>query len=225
MNVAIMDLNGNSNIGLYMFVNDKFLLLGEEVPESFDETLKKVFEVPIHRISIAGTSLIGVFVAGNNEKIIIPHIVFDEETDVLTKLGIDFEVIETRLTCLGNNLFVSNNAIYANPEYAPEQLKKIAKYFDMKTVKLEFEEIKTVGNLIVINESKMKGLIANDLQDEDIEKLSKQTGLELTPCSVNMGGQYLGAGIVCNKNGFIIGKSSGAAEITTAEEGLGFLDE
>lgn len=208
-----------------MFVNDKFLLLGEEVPKSLDKTLKEIFNVPIHRISLAGTSLIGVFVAGTNDKIILPHIVFDEELKILDDLGIEYEVIESKLTCFGNNLLIGKYNILANPEYSDVQLKKISEIFKIQVKVLKLDDMTTVGNLIVYNPEKKKGLISNDLTDESIEEISKFLDLELTPCSVNMGGQFLGAGIVCNKNGFIIGSASGAAEITTAEEGLGFLDE
>jgi translation initiation factor 6 (eIF-6) len=66
MHVLMTDINGNPNIGLYGFCNDNFCLLGNEVPEKKFKEIEDVLKVKCHRISIAGTSLIGVFVAGNN---------------------------------------------------------------------------------------------------------------------------------------------------------------
>src|SRR3989344_5065821 len=102
MHVLITDINGNPNVGLYGFANDHFCLLGEEVPEATAKQMGQVLGVPVHRISLCGTSLIGVFCAGNNHGVVIPDIVFADERKHLEKLGIPFTVIKTRHTALGN---------------------------------------------------------------------------------------------------------------------------
>lgn len=224
MNTLVTDFDGNSNIGLYGFVNDNFLLLGSEVSHRHDKELKEVFNVPIHRITIAGTSLIGVFVAGNNDKILVPGIIFEEERKVLEELGIDFEVYDTKFTCLGNNLKVFHNRIIINPEYSDAQARKIGEVFGVEAEKRKIAGLSVIGNLIVVNSDKKLALISNETSDDELKKLENDLGLTIIQSSVNMGSQFIGSGILCNKNGFAIGKSSGSPEILNAETNLGFIE-
>lgn len=223
MHTLITSFNGISNIGLYAFANDKFILLGREVPEEHEKELKDVFKVPVHRITIAGTSMIGVFVAGNNEKILVPEIIFDEEKEELDSLGIPYETFETRLTCLGNNIVIGKT-ILANPEFTDAQAKKIGEAFNLPVAKQKIGGVNAVGSMVTINYDKQKALITNEVEEDELEYLEKKLGVQATPGSVNMGSPHVRSGIICNKNGFAIGKNSGGPEITNADEALGFLE-
>ena len=95
MHLLMTNINGNPNVGLYGFANNKYVLVGREVPAALAQEIGKVLNVPVHQISIAGTSLLGVFLAGNDHKLLVPSIAFDSELRVLDKLGIPYAVIET----------------------------------------------------------------------------------------------------------------------------------
>src|SRR3989344_6944995 len=91
---------GNPNMGVFCYANDKYCL----VPLGFEEHLKKKFEeilkVPVHEMRAAGTSLLGVFFAGNDDCLLVPEIMFDSELAELKRLGINHKVIKTELTAL-----------------------------------------------------------------------------------------------------------------------------
>ncbi|PIN81642.1 translation initiation factor IF-6 [Candidatus Woesearchaeota archaeon CG10_big_fil_rev_8_21_14_0_10_32_9] len=225
MHASVINFDGISSIGLYIYANDNFVLVGKEVPEKFDKELAEVFKVPIHRVTIAGTSMVGVFVAGNNSKILVPGIIFDDEKDDLTKLGINFEVLDTRLTCLGNNLLVGSKVTLANPEFSDGQIKQIGEALNVSCEKALITDINTLGSLVVLNEHKKKALLTNDATDEDIALIETKFEVEVTLGSVNMGSPYIRSGLVCNKNGFAVGSMSGGPEITNADDALGFLED
>lgn len=224
MHSTITDFNGSSNVGLFMFANEKFALVGNEVPLEEVKKIQKTFEVPVHRITIAGTSLVGVFVAGNDDKIIIPSIIFDEEKKQLDDLGIKYDVLDSKLTCFGNNMVVSKNIVLVSEEYSIEQAKKIGQIFDLDVKQINIAGINTVGALIVLNNIKSKGLVSNEITEEELDNLASILDYELTPNTVNMGGLQIGSGVVCNSKGFLMGKASGYPEIQNTEEGLGFLE-
>ena len=79
MRVIKLDFEGNPNIGLFGFCNDSFCLLPKGLSKKTQNKIEKTLDVPCYNISIAGTSLIGAFIAGNNSKIIVPHIIFENE--------------------------------------------------------------------------------------------------------------------------------------------------
>jgi translation initiation factor 6 len=225
MHALVTDFNGIVNIGLYVFVNDKFALIGNEIPDKIEEEMKEVFKVPIHRISLAGTSLIGVFVAGNNEQILIPGIVFEHEREHLRKLGVNFKVLDTKLTGLGNNIIIGANHALVSSEYTDLEITKIGELMNVKAEKVRFNEVNVIGNLAVINTKKGRALVSNDLTQEEVRVIEKAFKVQATPGSVNMGSPFVKSGCVANSHGFIMGSASGGPELANADEALGFLED
>ncbi|MCF7866321.1 translation initiation factor IF-6 [Candidatus Woesearchaeota archaeon] len=225
MNSKIMSFHNNSNIGLYLFVNDRVLLVGKEVPEDCDKDLEKVFNLPVTRLTIAGASFIGVFITGTNDTLLVPNIIFEDELEILKETGLEIKVIDTKQTCLGNNVIIGKDKLFVNNEFSDSQARKLGESLGLDAEKIKIGGVSAIGSLFVFNTETKKGLVGNDIDDEDFEMLQNKLGYELTPTSVNMGSPYVKSGIVVNKNGFIIGKISGGPEINNAEEGLGFLDD
>ncbi|NQU78817.1 translation initiation factor IF-6 [Candidatus Woesearchaeota archaeon] len=223
MHVLKTNFNGNPNIGLYGFCNDKFCLLGIEVPAKEAKEVEKALHVPVHQLNICGTSLLGVFIAGNNHKILVPEIAFDYELAILDKLGIEYEVIKTRLTALGNNLLCNDKGCLASQEFSADQKKRIRQALNVSLKPGTIADLDTVGSLGVLNSSGCA--VHRDITDEEIQKIEDLLGVKCISSTVNMGSPYIRSGVLCNNNGFIIGDLSGGPEIVNIEEELGFLEQ
>ncbi len=225
MHALVTNFNGISNLGLYAFVNDKFLLLGRDAPSDIDAELEKVFKVPVHRITLAGTSLIGVFVAGNDHKILIPGITFEHEREALKELNIDFEVLDTKLTGLGNNIIMDEGHAILHPDFTDADAKKIEKLMGVITVRTRFEDVDAVGNLVVLNKKRGRALVSNDMTREELRVIENTFHVKATSGSVNMGSPFVRAGVLANSHGFAMGAASGGPELANADEALGFLED
>lgn len=222
MHVLKTNFNGNPNVGLYGLETDKHLLLGKEVITRKDEEIEKLFNKPIKRVTIAGTSLIGVFAIWANNKLIVPHIIFEEEAEELKTLGYDIVPIETKLTCLGNNILASEKAAIANPDFKEEELKTLKEAMGIPISTQTIADTEAVGSLGVIRGN--KGLFHRDIRSPIIKELEKKLGIEITLGTVNMGNPYIKSGILLGKDAFIIGNQSGGPEIINADEALGFIN-
>lgn len=225
MHALVTDFNGIVNIGLYIFVNDKFALIGREVPDKTEEQIKEVFKVPVHRITLAGTSLIGVFAAGNNDCVLIPGITFEHEREELQKLGVNFKVFNTKLTGLGNNIIMGKSCAFVSPEFSDVEVKKISELMNIDAEKAKLGNINAIGNLAVLNIEKGNALVSNDLNQEELRIIEKRLKVNATPGSVNMGSPYIKSGVAVNKHGFAMGSASGGPELANADEALGFLED
>lgn len=225
MHALVTDFNGIINIGLYAFVNDKYALIGREIPENMEQQIREVFKVPVHKITMAGTSLIGVFVAGNSREILIPGITFQHERDELQKLGINFKVFDTKLTGLGNNIIMGENKALVSSEFSDAEARKIGELMNVESQKVKFSDVNVVGNLVVLNTKKEKALVSNDLTMEEVRLIEKTFKVKATPGSVNMGSPYIKAGVIANSHGFAMGSASGGPELANADEALGFLED
>jgi len=219
--ILVTNYNSNPNVGLYGFATDKYCLLGTEVPEELDKEISEVLDVPIIRMNIAGTSLLGVFLNGNKNCLLVPKIAFENELKILDKHKIKYKLIETKITCLGNNIICNDKGCVVSNEYGEKEIKVFKDALKVDIVKAEIAELNTLGSLAVHTK---KGLLCHhEILEHEAELLKKVLKVEVFTGTINMGVPFIGSGILCNNKGFIIGDASGGPEIVNADEALGFI--
>lgn len=224
MKVKSLLLNGDSNVGLHVYATNEYVLLGLELSKNDKKSLEEVFGVPIHNLTIAGTSLLGVFLSGNNNNLIVPGIIFDSEKKKLDNLGIKYQVLDTELTCLGNNMVCNENSAIIHVDFSKKEKDKIKEILGLKEiVQGTIAEIETVGSCVVMNNK--GGVIHRFASSEEIKKLEKLFNIKLGIATVNLGSPLVRSGVACNDNGFIIGSHSGGPEMVNVDENLGGLNE
>ena len=213
---------GNPNVGLYGFCNDSFCLVGLEVNAELAKEIGETLNVPVHRISMCGTSLIGVFVAGNSDSIVIPDISFEEERIRLEELNIPFNVISTKLTALGNNILVNDNGCLVNPDFNENEIRQIQKAFAIPVETTLVADLDIVGSTAVV--TKKGCVIHSDIEASEKEHIQKLLNIQCTTGTVNLGSPLIKSGVLANSNGFVVGNISGGPEIANIDEALGFLN-
>ena len=216
-----ININGNPNIGLYGFCTDEYCLVGKEVTADIVKKIKEVLKVPVHKITISGTSLIGVLVNGNSNKLLVPNITRDEELAVLKKLKIDYEFIDTKLTAFGNNILCNDHGAIVNPDFSAVVKKKIRQALNVKLHPGTIADIEVVGSCIAFNSE--TAVIHAGATQEDIDEIESLLRVKCEKATANFGSPYLRSAILSNSNGFLIGDASTGIEIATIDEGLGFL--
>jgi len=219
--VLVTNFNSNSNVGLYGYATDKYCLLGRDVPEKLFKEIEEVLDVPIIVMSIAGTSLLGIFLSGNKNCLLVPKIAFPNELEILDKYKIKYKLIDTKLTCLGNNIICSDKGCVVSDEYGERELKTFKDALKVDVVRTKIAELSTIGSLAAHTK---KGLLCHhEILEHEAKLLKKILKVEIFTGTVNMGVPFIGSGILCNNHGFIIGDASGGPEIVNADEALGFI--
>ncbi|MBI5389447.1 translation initiation factor IF-6 [Candidatus Woesearchaeota archaeon] len=210
------------NIGLYGFATDSYCLLGRDVPEEAAKDIEKVLKVPVHYITICGTSLVGVFCAGNNHCMLVPSIAFTEELKKLDQLKIPYKIIETRLTALGNNILTSDYAALVNPEFSADTKKRIRQALNVALRPGTVAGLGNVGSLGAIRGK--QGIIHPETADEEVAYLGEFMDVSFTEATINNTSCFLRSGLICNKYGLVISTASSGQEINEIDMALGFLD-
>ena len=78
-----LSVQQNPNVGLYGFANDKVCFVGTDVSEEDADKIEKVLKVPVHRLSVYRSSLVGAFATGNNSCILLPAAIEEHELTVI----------------------------------------------------------------------------------------------------------------------------------------------
>lgn len=221
MHLSITNFNGNPNLGLYGIATSKYLLLGKDVPKTHDKTIAEVFGKEVKHINIAGTGLLGVFCLWTGEKLLIPQITFDTELEVLKELSIPFEVIDTELTALGNNVLLGVQGAILNPDFTDKDEEILGETLSLPCKRDTIVEVEAVGSIGVIRGD--KGLFHRDIPPQKLRELEEFLGLRITTGTLNMGNPYIKSAIIVDEKGMIVGDASGGPEIQNADEALGFI--
>lgn len=216
--VLITNFNSNPNVGLYGYATDKYCLIGREVPEKLHRQIGEVLNVKLITMTIAGTSLLGVFLNGNNKVLLIPSIVFPQELEILDKHKIKYKIVESKFTCLGNNMIITDKAAIISNEYGIKECKQISNLLGFDVVQAKIANHTILGSLAVHNKNGI--LCHHDILESEAKLLKKVLKLEINTGTINMGTPFVGSGILCNSKGMIIGDLSGGPEIVNADQAL-----
>lgn len=221
MHLLKTSFNSNPNVGLYGFATDKYCLLSPEVNKKLVEQIGKMLKVPIHQMNICGTSLLGAFLSGNSNSLLVPSIAFDSELEKLDKLKIPYTVIDTKHTALGNNILCNDNGCFLSTDFTKETVEEIQKALVVPVERGRIADLRIVGACGVANN---KGcLLHRDASQEDVDLIGSLLKVSCDTGTANLANPYVSSAIITNSNGFIIGGLSGGPEINHIDEVLGFL--
>lgn len=219
--VSLLEFENNVNIGLYLFVNDKFCLIGQEVSESKKKEIEKILNVPVYLISILNTQLVGVFIAGNNEILIIPEILGSEKEKlevIAKKHDVKLIVIDDKTNTFGNNISVGDKELLISKDYDMKFSNYIKKQTGLKNIFVGTDEYKATGGLCRFIDGRY--FVSQELDEKDFSKIIKKVA-GVGTC--NSGSNFISSGLVGNKFGLLIGSLSTTIEIQTIVEA--FEDE
>lgn len=221
MHILRTNFNGSPNVGLYGYATSEYLLLGESLPEGKEQEVAEALgSIPVHQLRIAGTGLLGVFLAGNARTLLVPPIAFPNELKQLTMLKIPYVVIETNHTCLGNTIACNDHGAVISTEFSAEEKARIEEALGVRAIQLDIADLKSPGSFLVLNND--RGIVHRDVSEEDKARIEEALKVELFPATANLGTPYLHAGILSNRHGFVVGDASGGPEIVHIDEALGY---
>lgn len=221
MSSKALDLFGSPTVGLYAYATDEYCLVGKEVTSEDIAVFEKVLKVPVHQITVGGSSQIGAFVAGNSNMMLVPEIIRNHEIEELTALKIPFAIIHTKLTALGNNMIVNDNHCFYNPDFEKSAVKEIIEALNIPAEPLSLNVWEVIGSVVALN--KKGGLIQKDIPEDIKLYLEKKLKIPLEFGTMNFGSPTISGCLVVNSNGMIFGRGSAGIEVTNADLAFGFL--
>ena len=219
-NVSPMKLYGASTIGVYMATNNSHTFLPIDAPEKVEDTVRETLVTDIVRVALAGSPLLGLFMVVNDNGILVPSIVTDEEIKTLRLTGLNIGVLKTRYTAITNLIVANNRAVLISPLMEAELRKTVSDVLGAEAFSDYLCGSPLVGSLTVANNRGI--LISPEATNEDIEKVKayfKNANVDVA--TVNRGRSFLRGGIVANDRGALVGDETTGIEIMRITQVLG----
>ena len=219
MTIIKKDIHRNTHVGLFMLATDRFVLVPEQLEEDEVEEIARVLKVDPIPTRIAGTSLIGVFAAGNSSGIVVPYIAREDEIKGLKEHGIDVLMIKDVPTALGNLIASNDRGAVISRSIREENVKRIAEFLGVDAEWTNIAGSELVGASIVATNH---GFLAHpNTTEEEMKALQAIFGVEGTTTTVNYGDPFVRTAVVANSHGVIVGDDTSPVELMRIEDILG----
>jgi len=225
MHIERLDFENSPYLGVYGFANDRVALIREGLGEKKLEILREVLKVPLIETSIMKSRIVGIFVGGNSNALIVPWYIWDAELDFinaqLREYGIDMKVVpfKSRLTAFGNLILANDKGALVSKDFTREEAREIEDILGVPVERGVIADYTAVGSV----GANKGGLVHPEATDEELEWLSDLFKVDVYVGTANMGVPFVGSCMIANSHGVVVGHLTTGPEIVKIEEALGFL--
>lgn len=206
-------------MGLFVRTNNDTLLL----PFGFAETkAKKLIEYldveKIIHVSIAGTRLMGPMTVMNNNGILLPYTVSDDEIRILKQTGLNVDRLKSKFTAIGNLISANDKGALVSNLFKGEADQNIKDILGVPLQTFSIGGYVQVGSMIVATNA---GAIVHPMaNDSEISRISEILQVEAEPATVNGGSPFLSSGIIANFSSVIVGNLTTGPELIMISRAL-----
>jgi translation initiation factor 6 len=213
------DVYRSPNVGLFVRTNNDTLLLPFGFAETKAKKLKEYLDVEkIIHVSIAGTRLIGPMTVMNNNGILLPSTVSDDEIRILKQTGLNVERLKSKFTAIGNLISANDKGAVVSNLFKGEVDQNIKDILGVPLQTLSIGGYIQVGSMIVATNA---GAIVHPIaSDSEISTISEILQVEAEPATVNGGSPFLSSGILANFSSVIVGNLTTGPELIMISRGL-----
>lgn len=212
------DFFGNPNVGLFCFATNTYGLVSSTLMEADIKELSDVLNIDLVETTISGTSLVGVFCAGNDKLLFLPNVINPTEIAHIKKelksKDVEVIILDTMYTALNNNMVCIDDVCFVNPDLEDTVIKTLEEYFS-KVIKITIASLNNIGAMMSHNS---KGLVINNhIKDDELNVIlnnSKFDEKTMVLSTINNGNTFISSGIIVNDFGLVVGDSSTGVEIT-----------
>jgi len=169
--------------------------------------------VDVYETTVMGTRLLGVLVTGNNNALLVPDTITQDELSRLRSSLGDFNVVvvRSRSNALGNIIVANSHGALVYPNLEDEVVKVIRDALGVEVVKRSIGGISSVGTVVAVTD--VGGLVHPDATDEEVEFLRDLFKVPFRTGTVNFGVSFVRTGLVVNSKGAIVGNDTSGPEI------------
>lgn len=206
-------------MGLFLRTNNDTLLLPFGFAETKAKKLKEYLDVEkIIHVSIAGTRLIGPMTVMNNNGILLPSTVSDDEIRILKQTGLNVDRLKSKFTAIGNLISANDKGAIVSNLFRGEAEQNIKDILGVPLQTFSIGGYVQVGSMIVATNA---GAIVHPIaNDSEISRISEILQVEAEPATVNGGSPFLSSGILANFSSVIVGNLTTGPELIMISRAL-----
>ena len=210
-----VEVAGNPYVGVFCAANDERLLVAPGVPKSVIRHMDEALETTHVVTSVAHSTVLGALVAMNSNGILASPFIEHKELDAI---GDAVYPLPHRLSAVGNNVLCNDRGALVHPGYDEDAVNLISDTLGVPVARGTVAGIRTVGAVAVATN---RGVLCHPhTRPGEIEVLEKTLAVPAMITTANYGAAQVGACMVANSKGAVVGAPTTPIELGRIEEGL-----
>lgn len=210
------EVAGNPYVGVFCAASEERLVVAPDVPKSVVRRIDEALETSHVVTSVAHSTVVGALVAMNSNGILVSPYVEDSELDAI---GDAVYPLPHRLSAVGNNVLCNDHGAVVHPAYDAEAVDLIGEVLGVPVARSTVAGIRTVGSVAVATN---KGALCHPhARPGEMEVLKQTLKVPVAITTANYGAAQVGACMVANSHGAVVGSKTTPIELGRIEEGLG----
>lgn len=214
--IAKLNLAGNPYIGVQCSANEGHVLCNPSIPARVVRKVAGCLGAETTVTTIGGATILGSLIRSNSYGSIVTNFATRDEVDRMKELKP--AEINHKLNAVGNNILCNDNGALVHPGFGGKAISLIKKTLRVPVAKGTIAGLKTVGSVAVATN---KGVVCHPkIRNEERKLLEDVLKVPVTIATANYGTTYVGACVVANSKGAVVGSTTTPIEIGRIEEGL-----
>jgi translation initiation factor 6 len=212
---------GSPYLGVYLKAGERAVLAPSGVPRAVAHDVERVLGVPVVRTQVLDTEVVGAFVAMNSHGLVVGDELSPEDVRSLNAVG-PVAVVRHRQNAMGNNVLANDHGALVHPEFSAEAVDRIGRALRVPALRGTVAGLGTVGMAGIATN---KGVVVHPkTTDGEAEVLRDLLGVPVHRSTANFGVPIVGACLVANSRGMVVGRPTTPVEIVHLQEGLQIFD-
>lgn len=217
MEIGKAAVRGSPYVGIFSSLTDKLCLLPTAEQEEKAKFFSEFFGVEVFRTTLANSSLLGIFAAGNKKGFVVSGIVENYEVENMEKAGIKVMQVPG-IAAIGNLIEANDKFGLCSRVFSMETKKKMEKFLGIKMEYAEIAGSDLIGACLVATN---RGFLMNpNASKKEFGSVGKSFGMRGKAATLNYGDVFVGNSIIANSNAAIVGLQTSGHELIKIDEGL-----
>lgn len=221
MPVGKASFSGSPYLGVYLRVGEKVAVVPPSCPGELARALEHVLSVKVLRSRVEDTELVGSLLAMNDRGAVLSEELTPAERAHLEE-SFPVTVVRSRLNALGNIVLANNKGAVCHPDFSPEQRRVLSDALGVPVVPSTVAGLGTVSMAAVATD--LGAVVHPRATPKEVETIEHALGVPVHRSTANFGVPLVGACLVANSRGFLVGELTTPVELVHLQEGLKVYD-
>jgi translation initiation factor 6 len=208
---------GSPYLGVYLRVSEGAALVPPSAHGPLEREVERTLGVKIVRTNVADSEVVGSLVALNSHGVVVGDDLDPVERKALEGFG-SVAVVRQRQNAMGNNVLANDHGALVHPEFSNDALEAIASALAVPVRRGTLAGLGTVG---MAGLATNRGVVVHPKTTEREAALAGEIlGVPVHRSTANFGVPIVGACVIANSRGLLMGRPTTAVEISHLQEGL-----
>jgi len=206
---------GSSNIGLYFKGTNNFFIYHSNIIRRKVDSVRKELDASPIPVYLVDTLILSPFIIANSKGVVVSNLfesyAMNELRRSLKELDVNFKVVESKYTALGNVVLVNDKGAVSSPILSKNLREAISDILDVEVATSTLGRFSYIGSLAVVNNR--YGIVSSSIKEDEKSLIEEVLDVKLYTGTVNSGVELISSGLVVNDHGVVIGEDSSGKEL------------